>query len=99
PIGGDNFIFRLSLVDRDNKPVKFRDHEGKLVEYLDTGPFTIWRRIVIDVLCTFTSVDQSGINWEEVRQAYRPAFTDVVGPVLTKTYDEAGWRKICKEYF
>ncbi|MBL9002488.1 MAG: hypothetical protein JNK25_15260 [Phycisphaerae bacterium] len=99
PIGGDNYQLRLRLIDSEDKPVKFRDHEGKLVEFLDTGIFTVWRRTVIDFMVTFSSVAQDTINWEMTKNSYLPAFTQLVGPLVTKTYNRADWERICRKYF
>ncbi|MBX3410111.1 MAG: hypothetical protein KF859_09530 [Phycisphaeraceae bacterium] len=99
PIGGDNYRLRMYLTDADGKFIKFRDHEGNLVEFIETGVFTVWRRLVIDLMVTFTSVDQTTIDWDQMRAAYRPAFTDVIGPVTTKKVDKANWTRICKSYF
>lgn len=99
PIGGDNYQFRLRLIDSEDKPVKFRDHEGKLVEFMDTGVFTVWRRTLIDFMVTFASVDQTTINWEMTKNSYLPAFNQLIGPLVTKTYNRAEWTTICKKYF
>ncbi|MBS0196819.1 MAG: hypothetical protein JSR77_08680 [Planctomycetes bacterium] len=99
PIGGDNYQFRISLIDAEDKPVKFRDGEGKLVEYIDTGIFTVWRRTVLDIVATFASVDQACIKWNDVRKSYLPAFTEIVGPVYVRAFSEAEWKTTVKDYF
>jgi hypothetical protein len=99
PIGGDNYRFRLSLVDADGNKVKFKNADGQTVEFIETGTFTVWRRVTIDLMVTFESVDQATIDWHLTRDSYLPAFTQLIGPIMKKVYDKAGWERVVKAYF
>ena len=99
PIGGDNYRFRISLVDADGNKVKFKNADGKTVEFIETGTFTVWRRLLIDFMVTFSSVDQATIDWHMTRDCYLPAYTQVIGPLLKKVYDKAAWERVVKAYF
>ncbi|RMH49180.1 MAG: hypothetical protein D6685_19515 [Bacteroidetes bacterium] len=95
PVGGDNYRFRLSLVDQHGNAFTLEDGGT----HLTTGTFTYWRKTVIDLLVTFDNVDTHYINWDMARKAYRAAFVEVEGPKEIKTYDEKTWKKVVQDYF
>lgn len=72
PILGDNYKLKINLVDEKLKNL--------LEEALFTPTITIWRRVKIQLVARQKGIKHNVIKWEEVRNAYRDAFIDVVGP-------------------
>ena len=101
PVGGDNYKFVLGLVDKDGNPLKFIGPEGKEVKEIETCPWTVWRKIRIVLVATFTGVDQAFIQWDKVKKSYRPAFVEIVEPkdADTQTFTEVQWKQHLKDFF
>jgi hypothetical protein len=91
----------LGLVDKDGNALKFIGPGGKEVKEIETCPWTIWRKIRIILVATFTGVDQAYIQWDKVKKAYRPAFVEIVPPTNaeTHTFTEVQWKQHLKTFF
>ncbi len=97
-ISGDNYVFSIGLAGPSGNPISFKDYEGNTVKEYETGKFTLWRKVTIDMLVTFDSVDESYINWDDAKNAYGAAFMDVVKPVTTVKFAEAAWKAKVRKY-
>ncbi len=101
PIGGDNYQFSIKVTDRNGNALSLEDENSKEIKKINTGKFTIWRKIFIDLLVTFDNVDLSYINWDIVNKSYNSAFIEVVQPLPAKIkkYNQGEWKKTVKDYF
>lgn len=99
-ISGDNYIFSIGLATQSGVTLDFLDSDGKRIKVYETGPFTMWRKLTIDMLVTFDNVDLTYINWTDVKNAYRAGFMEVVDPPVGSIvkYDEAKWRSVIRNY-
>jgi hypothetical protein len=100
PISGDNYIFCFELLSPSKKTIEFLGPDNKRMKKYETGPFTMWRKVVIDMMVTFDNVDLNYIQWDDVKKAYRAAFMEVVDPPAGSIvkYDEAAWKDLIKKY-
>jgi len=99
-ISGDNYVFSIGLVSPSGSKLDFVDPDGNRVKSYETGPFTIWRKITIDLMATFDNINANAINWTDVKNAYAAAFIEVVPPsdASTVKFDEDTWKKVVKKY-
>ena len=100
PISGDNYVFSVGLAAPDGSTLDFPAADGSRVKVHKTGPFTLWRKVTIDMLVTFDNVNTNYINWTDVQNAYAAAFMEVVPPPAASIvkYDEATWKTVVKKY-
>jgi hypothetical protein len=101
PISGDNYIFTIGLVSAGGAVIDFLDPDNKRAKEYKTGPFTLWRKVNIEMMVTFDNVDKGYIKWDDVKNAYAAAFMEVVPPkpANIKEFDEATWKIVVKKYF
>jgi hypothetical protein len=101
PICGDNYAFTIGLVSAGGAALDFLDPDNKRAKEYKTGPFTLWRKVTIDMMVTFDSADKNYIVWDDVKKAYAAAFMEVVPPPAANIveYDEATWKTVVKKYF
>lgn len=100
PISGDNYVFEIGLASGSGAPLDFTDPDGNRVKTYATGPLTMWRKVKIDMLVTFDNVILDYIQWNDVKNAYRAAFMEVVEPAggAIVRFDEPTWNQILTDY-
>jgi len=100
PISGDNYIFSIGLATQSGVTLDFLDSDGKRIKVYETGPFTMWRKLTIDLMVTFDSVNQAYINWNDVKNTYAAAFMEIVPPTggVIVSYNQATWRSVVRDY-
>jgi hypothetical protein len=101
PISGDNYAFSIGLVSGEGAVLDFLDPDSNRVKEYKTGPFTLWRKVTIDMLVTFDNVNTNYIVWNDVKNAYAAAFMEVVPPAgagIVK-FNQATWKIVVKKYF
>lgn len=99
-VAGDNYEFSLGLASQSGARLDFLDPDGNRANSYQTGPFTNWLKVAIDLLVTFDNVDSNAINWTDVKNAYAAAFVEVVPPAGASIvkFDEDTWKKVVKKY-
>jgi hypothetical protein len=100
-VGGDNYKFIITVIDKGNKKLQLVDDSSNQVENITTGKFTVWRRVMIDLLVTTDNVDLSYIDWKLVNKSYTAAFMEVIEPKGSniKKYNESEWKATVRDYF
>src|SRR5262249_45271273 len=84
-IGGDNYRIKAEL-DLASMSQEVQDAHRGLTFAGETGELEIWRRVTIGAYLTWGTVTAvSGAQWDAVREHFRHAFIDVVGPLRDMT--------------
>lgn len=99
-IAGDNYEFCIGLASQSGAKLDFIDPDGNRSKSYQTGPFTNWLKVAIDLMVTFDNINANAINWTDVKNAYAAAFIAVVPPAgaAVVKYDEAAWKIVVKKY-
>jgi hypothetical protein len=99
-IAGDNYVFCIGLASASGSNLDFVDPDGNRAKSYQTGLFTNWLKIAIDLLVTFDNINANAINWTDVKNAYAAAFVEVVPPTGASIvkFDEATWKIVVKKY-
>jgi hypothetical protein len=103
PIGGDDYALDLVLVDKNGTTVAMTDvNDAPLVDGNNVpapytiGPIVIWRKVPIDVVAS-CGPDQSVLDWEKVRAAFRRGYVEIDGPFIKGNVAESTWKAAVKK--
>jgi hypothetical protein len=74
PILGDNYAFKISLVNEKGEDITLRNKPKK-------PTITLWRRVKIRLIALQDGITYSSIKWDQVKNTYHDAFIEVEEPI------------------